>query len=251
MSCRVVDTSYGLAYNGGTMSTSSLLFFIQEKDLALDARREELRQVLARLADESAITKAREDLEQASQELSRLEREQRGAEHEAEDLRAKVTALEEKMYSGRVTNSKELLSMQEEAQGLKARLRKLEDAVLDLMMQADAARSSVAQLQGTHKQTVKQREQEKAELLQRQATLEAEVSGLDAERQSLTAGVSPQALELYGRLRPVKQGRAVAKVEGGMCQGCRISLPSQHWQQARAGGALVQCTSCSRILYVS
>jgi predicted nucleic acid-binding Zn-ribbon protein len=48
-----------------------------------------------------------------------------------------------------------------------------------------------------------------------------------------------------------RQGRAVAKVERGMCGGCRISLPMTVLQKARSGLDVVQCVSCERILYVS
>lgn len=233
------------------MSTSGQLYSIQERDLALDARREELKQVLARLADESALTRARVELDLARQELTKAEKAQRGAEREAEDQRAKTKAVEDRLYGGTVTSPKELLAMQEDVQSHRARLSKLEDGVLEFMMQVEAARELASQRQAKLQDTEKQRAQEKEDLAQRKATLEAEAAALETERRSLTTGVPEQALELYGRLRAAKQGRAVAKVEGGLCQGCRISLPTHHWQQARLGGGLVQCTSCSRILYVS
>ncbi|MBI2917003.1 MAG: hypothetical protein HYY01_03330 [Chloroflexi bacterium] len=233
------------------MSTSGQLYSIQERDLALDARREELKQVLARLADESALARAREQLAQAQQELAQAEKAQRDAEGEVEDLRAKIAPVEDKMYSGTVTSPKELVAMQEDVQSLKARLRKLEDGVLDTMLQVEAARETASQRQSHLQDMETHRVQEKEDLSQRKATLDSEMVAIEADRHSLTSGVPEQALELYGRLRLAKQGRAVAKVEGGMCQGCRISLPTQHWQQARAGAGLVQCTSCSRILHVS
>ena len=40
-----------------------------------------------------------------------------------------------------------------------------------------------------------------------------------------------------------------ARVEQGICRGCRISLPTTDLQQARSG-KLVQCSSCGRILFL-
>ncbi|MDI6814491.1 MAG: hypothetical protein QMC90_00160 [Dehalococcoidales bacterium] len=40
-----------------------------------------------------------------------------------------------------------------------------------------------------------------------------------------------------------QRGTAVAKVEQGLCRGCRISLSTAKLQQARSG-SLVQCSSC-------
>ena len=59
------------------------------------------------------------------------------------------------------------------------------------------------------------------------------------------------ALSLYRALRERRQATAVAVVERGLCQGCRISLPMSVVQKARAGAGLVQCVSCERILLVS
>ena len=55
-------------------------------------------------------------------------------------------------------------------------------------------------------------------------------------------------LGVYESLRTLKQGRAVARIEQGACQGCRISLPTHVVQRARGGTVLVHCPSCERIL---
>ena len=43
---------------------------------------------------------------------------------------------------------------------------------------------------------------------------------------------------------------AVARVEQGICQACRISLSASGLQHARSGQP-VQCGTCGRILYIS
>ncbi|MBI2865895.1 MAG: hypothetical protein HYX99_00845 [Chloroflexi bacterium] len=233
------------------MSISRLLYSLQERDLTLDFRREALRETELRLADESALLQAQQELEDSRGRLSRLERDLREAEGGAEDLRSKVLALEDKLYSGKVGNPKELLALQEETRNIKSLLRKQEDRALELMLQVDAARESVAQLRGTFQDVTQKRQIEREDLMAQRAALEEEIAALEAERRSLIAGVEARDMDLYSRLRTSRQGKAVAKVEGGMCQGCRISLPTHFWQQARMGSQLVQCTSCSRILYVS
>jgi len=233
------------------VSTPRQLYHIQEHDLALDARREALATIAAQLGETDSLRQAREALDQARQELARLEQAQHQAEWEADDLRGRLATAEENLYSGRVRNPKELLGLQEEAQSLRSRLSKQEDRLLEIMLQAEAAREAAARCQRHLQEEEARWQREQERLLGEKAALEAEVAALEAERHALEEGVAGEVLELYARLRATRQGRAVARVEGGMCQGCRIVLPTHQWQQARLGVELVQCTSCGRILYVS
>jgi predicted nucleic acid-binding Zn-ribbon protein len=92
---------------------------------------------------------------------------------------------------------------------------------------------------------------EQATLSGEQAELNAALADLDQKRKDLISRIDAASLELYQGLRRKRQGRAVAKVEQGMCQGCRIVLPLNVLQRARIGQELVQCSSCERILYLS
>ena len=59
------------------------------------------------------------------------------------------------------------------------------------------------------------------------------------------------ALSLYKLLRERKGGVAVARVEQGMCQGCRITLAGGGAAESARSSSLVQCVSCERILFVN
>ena len=89
-----------------------------------------------------------------------------------------------------------------------------------------------------------------AELSKEQASIKATVDTLNQKLQELLPHIERADLEIYQALRISKQGKAVARVEQGMCQGCRISLPSNQLQLVRAGNRLVQCGSCQRIIYM-
>jgi len=79
----------------------------------------------------------------------------------------------------------------------------------------------------------------------------ASLASLEQRREDLAARIDAASLELYQDLRQKRQGRAVAKVEQGMCQGCRLVLSMTELQRARISQELVQCSSCQRILYLS
>jgi len=106
------------------------------------------------------------------------------------------------------------------------------------------AEAVLAELEGAWKA-------EQASLTEEQAALKGEIQDLDAKRSRQLDGMDRAALGLYGALRERRQGAAVAVVERGLCQGCRISLPMSILQKARSGLGLVQCVSCERILLVN
>jgi predicted nucleic acid-binding Zn-ribbon protein len=91
-----------------------------------------------------------------------------------------------------------------------------------------------------------QREQEN--LTQSQAKVKSRLSDLSQKRQALITEIAPQTLELYDSVK-LRKGQAVVRVAQGRCHGCHLNLSMNEWQRARAG-ALIQCSSCGRILYL-
>lgn len=227
------------------------LYELQEIDLEIDAKNEALTLVVSRLGDSEALAEARVSLATDEERLMELERSQRDVEREVEDLRSKVALLEEKLYGGSVKNPKELASLQEQVEHLKRKRRGQEDKVLDIMTEVEAMQKNVSLKSREVARIDEDWRAEQATLSGEQAELNAALADLDQKRKDLISRIDAASLELYQGLRRKRQGRAVAKVEQGMCQGCRIVLPLNVLQRARIGQELVQCSSCERILYLS
>ncbi|MFQ5924818.1 MAG: zinc ribbon domain-containing protein [Dehalococcoidia bacterium] len=233
------------------MSKGRQLYELQEVDLEIEAQGEALAHVESRLGEREALNEAGAALNRERERLAELERTQRLGEGEVEDLRAKTALLEERLYSGSVRNPKELTSLQEQVEHLKKRRRGQEDRLLDIMTEVEAVQQRVdskseelAGMEGSW-------QEEQNSLAREQAELRAALVTLEQRRPELMARIDSASLELYQALRVKRQGRAVAKVERGTCQGCRIILPMTELQRARMGEEIVQCSSCERIFYVS
>ncbi len=233
------------------MSKGRQLYELQEVDLEIDAKREALSHVISRIGDSETLAEARISLAREEERLAELERSQRDGEREVDDLQAKVTALEEKLYGGAVKNPKELASLQGQVENLKRRRKGLEDKVLDIMTEVETTGQKVSLKRREVAGIEEEWREEQASLSKEQAELSAALATLEQKRNDLASRIDAASLELYQALRRKRQGRAVAKVEQGMCQGCRIALPMSELQRARMGQGLVQCSSCERILYVS
>ncbi len=231
------------------MSITKELYQLQEIDLGLEAEEQALKQIASQLGESQTVVKARNKLASENQRLEELKRQQNSLEWDIDDLNTKITAAEEKLYGGRLSNPKELASLQHEVESFKSKRTQLEDKVLEIMEEIEQAESSVAstasELEAMEADWRSQQQQLSGEM----DRLKLSLSDLKQKRKTFSAGIDPRSIQLYDELKKQK-GTAVAKVEQGICQGCRISLSASQLQQVRTG-SLVQCSNCGRILFLA
>ncbi len=229
------------------MSVTKQLYQLQEVDLELESNDRALRQVASQLGESEALVGARNKLALERQSLEELMQQQRSTEWEIDDLTTKLATVEEELYSGRTHNPKELTSLQHEINGLKAKRNQMEDKALEIMEQVELVTKSIATLGSELKMLEADWQSQQQQLSANLEQLKTVLTNLKRKRQLLAAGIDPQVIEVYHELKKQK-GTAVAKVEQGMCRGCRISLPITEIQRTRTG-SLVRCSSCGRILF--
>ena len=123
-------------------------------------------------------------------------------------------------------------------------------ALLELSLKAEESRLTCDTLERKLSDTRTAWESRQAELKAQIEGLTAEQNQVAAQRSQLAATVEPTELNRYESLRKTKGGRAVAKVERGLCQACRMSLPTQQLQRVRTGRQTVLCSSCGRMLFI-
>jgi len=231
------------------MSVAKQLYQLMELDLQLETSEQALRKITSQLGESQAVIRARNKLTSENQRLEELQRQQQSLEWDIDDLTTKITAAEDKLYGGRVGNPKELASLQHEAEGLKSRRSQMEDKELEIMEQTEQTESSATQTGNELKILESGWQRQQQQLSSEMAEVKLILSDLKHKRQTLSASIDAQATELYDKLKTQK-GTAVARVEQGICQGCRISLSAAELQQVRTGN-LVQCSNCGRILFLA
>jgi predicted nucleic acid-binding Zn-ribbon protein len=231
------------------MKVVKQLYQLQEVDLELESNEQALNQIAGQLGESQAVNRAQSKLKLEHQHLEELKREQHSAEWEIDDLITKLATAEKKLYGGTIKNPKELTNLQHEIDGLKTKRDRLEDKALELMDKVELTEASVASLSSRLKRLESEWQRQQQQLSSRLEQLKTILSDLEHKRQLLLAQTDTQAVEFYHQLKKQK-GTAVAKVEQGICHGCRISLPITELQQARCGN-LVQCSSCGRILFLA
>lgn len=231
------------------MSVSKQLYQLQEVDLEIEANAQALEQITNRLGENKGVVATRDKLAQERQRLEELKKQQHTLEWEADDLTTKLKDAEGKLYSGRVTNPKELTNLQHEAKGLKANRSQLEDKILGIMEQVELTSARIPGISSELKTLEDDSNAQQQELNREMEQLKTLLSDLGQKRQLLLAGIDPQLMEVYSDLKAQK-GAAVARVEQGICRGCQISLSAAELQWVR-GSELVRCSSCGRILFLA
>ena len=240
-----------MCYTRRAMSTAKILYELQEIDLDKDQMTQNLDQVKEQLGKDDDVAAARTALDTARKRLTDLQHQQRAAEWENDDLGAKIAHEEKKLYEGSVKNPRELMGLQQELELLKAKRKEKDDKLLAIMMDVDSAQQDVELGSKELKSKESIWEAKQRQLSTEHASLEANLTALEQKRNSVLERVDPANLRLYEGLRLAKQGKAVARVEQGRCQGCRISLPVSDQQGVRIGHELVTCSNCGRILCAS
>ena len=233
------------------MTTAPDVLALQETDLALDKAQARLRDVEAQTGEGEELIAAREVVAERQEVLKQLRSQLHDAEWSVEDARGKAGGVEQKLYGGTIRNPKELSDLNDDLSSLKTQVAKREDSLLGLLVEMEEAEKQLESARSALAETDAVWQREQASLLGEKARLEPEIAALETRRENQLPAVDAESMRLYQLLRERHRGQAVAGVERGMCQGCRIALPMSLVQKARSGGGLVQCVSCERILLVT
>ena len=240
------------------MSTSELeaLLALQDLDTHLDQERHK-RDHLPERAELADLDRLRGQRQAARTEaavlLDEVASRQEAAERELRATEDRVVQVNARLYGGTVTASRELQALAADVDGLKKRASELEDRVLSLMEQREPFDAAVGALDDQLGELEGRRLQVVESLTSSEAETDAELARLSAQRPSLVDAVPKQLLDVYDRLRARLEGVAVARLTGGRCDGCHLSLPAVELDRIRheAAGTLEYCEQCGRILVIA
>ncbi len=230
------------------MSLAGQLYRLQQFDLELQKKQQELNEAENQLSDNKALVVAESKVASQKEQLEDATRKQKSSEWELEDLQEKVRQIDSKLYSGKTKDPKELVNLEKEVKGLKSQIRAKEDALLGLMSQVEEIEAEVKTTTEELERLNQEWEQRQETFRPRKSEIETVLAKLRGDRNGLAQQIDSEAFNVYERIR-LTRGQAVVKVERGRCLGCHITVPTSQWQKAKAGD-LIQCNNCSRILYL-
>jgi len=229
------------------MSQLDLLYRLQQLDDEIRESKKRLTKVILLQKETSQLNKARQRVDVAADGLHKWRGQQTDLNLELTTLTDKVQREESRLYSGTVTNTKELTDIQHELESLARRRTVLEDELIEAMILAEeaqeedeVARSELADVEVIWLQDQEDLKNEQAELVNR-------INELTVVRKQQLAQMSAASISAYENAIRRAGSSAVVLLKNGRCRGCQVTVPINLIKNADEG-KLVTCDSCTRIL---
>jgi len=224
------------------------LIQLQQLDTAADEARRAVGGIPSRI--EALDTRLRAGTTAADAARTRLgdkKNERRTVEKSLGEVQGRLSRFKEQLMA--VKTNKEYTAVQHEIATAEAEVQRLEDAILEHMLEADDLADDVAA-------TERALEAERAEIERERVTIEAEraemelrLSGTSDERMKLTEHIGVAARQLFETVARQRRGIAVVEARDGHCTVCHVRLRPQMFNRIRRNTELIQCEHCLRILY--
>jgi hypothetical protein len=185
--------------------------------------------------------------EERKKRLTANLKERKDLEVDIKAIQEKITRHKDQLYQ--VKTNEQYRAMLKEIEGEEANSRKIEDQILEKMIEAEDIQEHVqeaaARLDGEKARVAAEIKRLQDE---RQKDMD-ESESLQARRKEVAAALSAPVLALYERIRTYRTGAAVAEVRDGLCTACNVRLRPQVYNEIRISQSVMTCENCSRIQY--
>lgn len=179
--------------------------------------------------------------------LAANQKERKELEAEIQTVQGRIAKHKDQLYQ--VKTNEQYRAMLKEIEGEEENIRKIEDKILEKMLEAEGIQKQV-------QEAASRLEGEKGRVAAETQRLEAARQAAEAERgqalghrEVLAGALSENVRDTYERVRRGRRGVAVAEVRDGFCTACHVRLRPQMYNDVRQNDSVLTCENCSRILY--
>ena len=224
------------------------LLVLQDRDRKIMRVEAELGNIGAeRHSLENRAKSAQAQLEAAKHTVKQIESDRKKLELEVEGKKGQIEKYSLQQFQTK--KNEEYRALAHEIEICKQAIGKLEDEQLVLMEQADAATREMNGAARESAATMKDVDEAKSTLADKEARLKKEAAELKSDYTRLESAVEESVRDRYIRLRKQRGASTVVGIERGICGGCHMKLPMQVVLSCQAQQEIVTCPNCSRILY--
>jgi hypothetical protein len=229
------------------MAWTQAIIRLQEVDSTLAENRQRLKEIERLLGESDVVAEAEAVVARRRKAATEARKAQETLEFELGQVQTKQSRSEHNLYSGRITNARELQDLQAESQSLKRRIAQLEDELLAAMMAREEADAATAAAEAHLTEVRDRMARHHAGLAAEAKTLEAANQALVEERALLVAEIPPSVLDSYAYLQDRTSHVPVAQLKGEICGVCGMVVTKPIQQTVRRGQE-AYCNNCGRLL---
>ena len=224
------------------------LIELQRLDSAAhDARRRLNEEPERQRALEARVEQARLNVTTAKERLADNQNARRLIEKDVAVHQGRLSKFREQAMA--VKTNQEYHAIQHEIAFADAEVKKLEEKILERMLEADDLTAAVKQSEAALASTVKEADAERRALATENSQLTQSLERIAAERSTVTSGLTPQVLAMFDLVAKRRHGVALAEARDGICTICHVRMRPQVFNTVRRNEEIVQCDSCQRIFY--
>src|SRR3974377_2147766 len=175
-----------------TTKIAAMLYQLQQLDLELERVHAEQQALENSLQGDSVLKKLRTENAIAQQQLQLGLQAQKEAEWALEDLDRRLRLQEQRLYSGAVTNAKELYALQQEVQHLRAQQNRQEEMALEVILSAESLQETADKKAEALKQAQEEWQETNASGMLRRDQLAEKRKELEANRTHFVGDIDSQ-----------------------------------------------------------
>jgi len=221
---------------------------LQDLDRRIGELTREISYLPRHVADiENKLESHRRKLEADRAALVANQKERRRLEDDVKAQEDKMAHLRNQMHESKT--NEQYRAFQHEIEYLQGGIRKLEDRILEQMVEAESFDQNARAAETALQQESQEVEKEKKAAGQRTEADRAELVVVQARREVVAQAADSRTLTLYERVRKQRGGVAVSVARDGRCTTCNVILRLHFYQQVRVGEEVLTCEACGRILY--
>jgi len=194
------------------------------------------------------------DLELEKSRLNELEKSLRDIQLKLKEKELELSQKEGQIKKldgqlSQVKTNKEYGALQQEIASLKADNSLLEEGIIHILDEVDAAKEETRKEKEKLISVTKSFQDRDNEMVAQEESLRAHLTEIKKQREESVAQLPSELAELYNRIAQKKEGLALALVQGEVCAACQMKLRPQLLNEIRLGEQVIVCENCSRILY--
>ena len=199
----------------------------------------------------SPVRVAKRRLDDARTTESEVRAQQQDLNLEWQGVIEKANREEKRLYSGEVTNPRELEALQMDVEHLARRRKSLEEQALELIEEVDHLSKQSEEAKEAYESVAEESRERQEQLTAYHKALRSEIAKQRKHRERALEEIDAGDLDQYRYVQRLKNDtHAVALLQDGICSACHIevSAAKRDMVERTNRSALSTCGNCGRIL---
>jgi predicted nucleic acid-binding Zn-ribbon protein len=197
--------------------------------------------------NEKAFNERQTLIEELKEKIEAADAQRRELEAELADELGRIKERQSKMMQ--VQTNREYQSLLKEIEDGKKSIKEKEEEIVRIMEGSEANAKIMAEQENLIKEEQDALAEERARVEKHATEIEGKKAKIVSKRDSMAKDIKTGVLKKYDMLRTRRKGKAVVAVINGICQGCFMSIPPQHFNDILKGDRMLNCPTCQRILF--